>query len=142
MSAYTTWSSVTGRIPQPILINALNDGDLDGSIAQAQPRFNQIVSDVSGEIDGYLSSVYPVPYNASSIPPAVANACLAMVCSTIMGRRLAPPQLDVWTDEAEKWRSIIKGYGEGVGNLGPSFPKAFPPGLVSSEWASMDMTTA
>lgn len=139
MSAYTNQSSIQGRIPPPDLIAALDDGTSGGNLNTA--LLAQIISDVSAELDGYLASVYPVPYTGS-IPPAVADACLHMVCAVIQARRLQPPDINVWNEDAERWRLTIKGYGEGVGNLGPNFPKQIPPGLVVVEWMAMDMTTA
>jgi phage gp36-like protein len=140
MSAYTTYASITGRIPPPMLINALDDGTMGGMLNT--PLLNQIISDVSAELDAYLASIYPVPWNPASIPPAVSDACLHMVCAVIMARRLSPPQLNVWTDDAEKWRATIKAYGEGVGNLGPGYPKIVPPVIGEYGWLAMDMTTA
>jgi phage gp36-like protein len=137
MSAYTTQAAIQGRIPAPLLINALDDG-LSGGLLNTT-LLNQIIGDVSAELDGYLSSIYPVPY-LGSIPPALADACLHMVCAVIMSRRLAPNEMNVWRDSAEKWRMVIQGYGEGTGNLGPNFPKQVVPGVATQEWASMDMT--
>ena len=139
MSAYTTQASVEGRIAPPLLINALDDGTSGGNLNTAV--LNQIISDVSAELDGYLASIYPVPWGVT-VPPAVSEACLTMVCSVIYGRRLSPGQSNPWLESAEKWRTEIENYGKGNGNLGPNFPRTFAPGFGVQEFVSFDMNTA
>ena len=142
MSAYTTWQSVTGKIPEPLAINALDDGTAGGTVAGVAPKFNQIVSDISLELDGYLASIYPVPWPPNGIPPAVAQACLYIVCQNIAARRLAQGQANPWAEDASKWKTIVEQYGKGDGNLGPNFPRSFSPGFGVIGEMAMDWNTA
>jgi len=139
MSAYTNQTAIEGNIAPPDLIAALDDvgtGTLNVS------QLNTIINNVSTDIDGYLASVYPVPFSPGAVPPAVANAALAMASEAVYARRLSPGETNLWSESAKLWRDTMLDIGKGIGNLGPNFPKAVPPGIASIQWMDMDMTTA
>jgi phage gp36-like protein len=141
MSAYTTLASVQGKIPAADLLQALDD---NGSGVLNLTVFNQIVSDVSAEIEGLLGGLYTVPFNP--VPPIVATGCLMRVCYEIYRRALTPEEKNTYKAESDKYFDKEDGLFCNVRDSGAPFdlntPRAFTPFVAFQCPLSVDYTTA
>lgn len=102
---------------------------------------NNIIQNVSTDIDGALANIYDVPFSGT-IPPKVGAAALVFACEAIYQRTLTPNDKNPFTDQATRWRDEMVRIGKGLIVLDVNVNRAFEPGAVQADCLSVDMTTA
>ena len=136
MSAYTTQALIESMIAEPDLTAALDDNN-SGTINQ--DTLNNIIENVSTDIDGALANIYEVPFG-SPLPPKVSRAALVFACEAIYQRRLAPNEKNPFTEQAKALREELVKIGAGELNLDLNISRAYPPGVAIVECSQIDMS--
>ena len=131
--AYVTRAWIENKVPTSILNDALDDDD-DGK--EDAGRFDSVVADCSGEVDGFLSGLYAVPF---ATPPAkVVAATKIFILETIYQRRGAKPEDNPFAKQAAWWRDHLQKVGNREIPFDAAIDKAFAPGAAITETASCD----
>lgn len=137
MSAYTTQAAITANICAADLIAALDD---DSSGVLNVPILNQIIENVSTDIDGMLGGLYNIPFNP--IPSMVANGALAMACYQIYRRALTPDEKNTFKDENDKYVKMFLEVRNGDKPFDVTVSRTYTPFVVSQYPLVVDETTA
>lgn len=136
MSAYTTQASIQGQISPTDLIAALDDtgsGQLNVAV------LNQIISDVSTDIDGMCGGLYNIPFNP--VPPLVAAGCLAIVCYEIVRRALTPEEKNIYKEDADRYMKIFMEVRDDDKPFDVNTPRANSPVIIQQTCLSVDTNT-
>lgn len=134
---YTTRANILTLIPAQKLNDALDD-DQDG--AEDKGLLDALIAQVSGDIDGFLASIYPVPF-PDPAPAKVAAAALIFVCEAIYARRLEADQTNPYKSRADIWRDQLEKVGHGIHELDAKQDRQNPPGAAVTETAVVNGTT-
>ena len=121
MPAYVTQSQLQSEIPEPDLIDALDD-DKDGQADET--AWEQILATASTDVDALLGSRYTVPLaepedwdaetkGAWALPSPVQSAAFAFAGEKIYKRRRTPDDQNPFFKRAEFWRSRLAKIGAG-----------------------------
>lgn len=129
---YVTRNQVTGKLPDKILNDALDD-DKDGT--EDPGVFDDIVASASLEIDGYLSGLFPTPF--ANPPAKVQTAALIFVLESIYQRRQIPSDQNPFTITATWWRKHLQAVGNRELPFDAATPKAFASGIVTQELSAL-----
>jgi phage gp36-like protein len=123
---YVTQSQIEAVIPAPTLADALDD-NRDG--APDAGVLDQVIAVAGGEVDGYLASIYSVPF-AEPIPAAVTDAAFVFACELIYQRRGIEADKNPFTARALAWRARLQLIGSGKQPLTAETPKVLSPGAI------------
>ena len=104
MSDYTNAAAIYSKIPQPRVIEALDD-DGDGQIDAG--ALDQIIANASLAVDGALQSRYSGQIPFDPIPPFVAQCALIFACEDICRRREITGDKNPFTAEAKALRDRL-----------------------------------
>ncbi len=132
MPAYVLLSDLSGKIPSPFLIEALDDsssGSADAAI------WNQIAADVAQEINGILGQRFTVPF-ANPIPDIVASSAKTLACEAIYMRRGKAGKENPFDTAASDVRKLLKAIANGEKPLTPTTNRAKPSASVVTEPAA------
>lgn len=99
--AYIELSDLDGEIPEPFLIQALDDNN-DGEI-DAWTKVQEASCD---DVDALLEGRFPVPL-ASPIPRIVKRAAVAFACERCYRRRSTPDDQNPWKGRADAFRKLL-----------------------------------
>lgn len=72
---------------------------------------------------------------ASYIPVKLNTAAIVLVCHALYQRRLNPPEVNNFDDEATQWRKDLRAIGTGEMELDATFHRNFTPGAA---WVTRD----
>jgi phage gp36-like protein len=145
MSAYVTQTQISDAIAGPDLISALDDQDnADGFITGSLNtiRLARIISTSCAEVDSFLAATYSTPFPDNAVPELVSTAALYITLSNIYKRRRSPPEAEQFVAMADSYREKLKEYATIPQSVGVPFPRAFPPGAISTYPMAWDMNTA
>ena len=127
---YVELASIQARIPQPFLVQALDD-DQDGAIDAG--LWELIAGQTGDAIDARLGQRFAVPLAADhAAMPLAREAALVIACELIYARRVAPDQ-NPWTKKAEAVLTKLDKIGAGEEALTPTATRARPSGSVIAE---------
>lgn len=139
--AYITMADLTGKIPGPFLIEALDD-DQDGAADPAV--LSQVIADAEGSVDAILGTRFTVPF-LNPLPAPVVNAAKVFACELIYQRRGKTPDQNPFTAAADQLRDPEKGtltlMARGELPLTPALNRAQPSGTVISAPAATTSKT-
>jgi hypothetical protein len=122
---YVALTDLYGKIPQPFLVQALDD---DQSGVANQATFDLIASQVALDIEARLGQRYATPFVASEgqpIPQIVLHAALIFACEGVYARRV-PIDQNPWTGMANSLRAKLDRIGNGQEPLTPSIQRQDP----------------
>lgn len=126
MSLYTTQAAVQAEVGLEQLIKMTDDSGIYQTVDVA--NLNQIISNMSGMIDGWLANIYSVPFLIA--PPRVAGACLVFVCERLYKRRNTPDEINPYKVEADQYRKEFRDIGHGDMELDLNVGRNFYQGVV------------
>lgn len=94
MPAYTTRNDILSRISATDIVPFLDD-DADGY--EDSGLLDNIIANVSSDIDGALSSIYQTPFNP--VPAFVHSCATVFTCYELYRRRLTPDETNPFKTE-------------------------------------------
>jgi len=94
--------------PKPFL--DMLDDDLDG--VEDAGLFDSLASDASGQVDGYLSAQYAVPFSGT-VPPFVRQCAKIFVAEILYARRGIVRDANPWTKQADMLRTRLERIAKG-----------------------------
>lgn len=80
--------------------------------------------------DYAVGDILALTGGASYVPLKVQNAALELACESLYTRRLAPPEQNLFNEQAKKWRKELLAIGHGELELDAMFPRLFTPGAA------------
>ena len=101
---YVTMADLTGMIPGPFLIQALDD-DSDGAADPA--AWNSVAKDASDAVDGVLGGRFTVPFS-NPLPAVVIAAAKLFAAEQIYARRGKSAQENPFTKQATEMRAKLE----------------------------------
>jgi phage gp36-like protein len=131
---YVTRAQITGKIPESILNDALDD---DGDGVEDEGALDNVIALASAEVEGYLSGLFPVPFPEPA-PPKVCSAAFAFTCETIYQRRNVPEDKNPFSKLALWWREHLQKVGNRELPFDSASEKAFTPGAAITEPTSVN----
>ena len=123
---YVQLSDLSGLLPSEFLTQALDDvnaGTIDTAL------FNQIATDVSAVIDGYLGTRFAVPFvpdDNGNYPPFVLNAAKKLCAEQLYKRRGVADEKNPWAAECGQLRAMLKAMSLGQAPLDPDLNRKDP----------------
>ena len=122
MPAYVNMTDITGMIPGPFLVQALDDngdGNADAGV------WDQIAQDVADVINGTLGKRYPVPFH-NPLPSAVTKAAKTLAAEQIYIRRGKSGKDNPFADKAAAVMTELESIAAGEQPLDPAQNRALP----------------
>lgn len=132
---YVQLSDMVSRIPNPFLVQALDDsqaGLVDQNIWAA------IQTDVGNIIDGRLGQRYATPFTGS-IPLVISEAAKVFAAEMIYDRRQVEP--NPYRKQADAMREKLDRLAIGQEPLSPTINRADPSGAVIGERSQLSRHT-
>lgn len=106
--SYTTRAAITAKLPESFLVEALDD-DNDG--VEDAGLLDQIITDATVEIDGYLEGRYTLPITPA--PALLRTACLTIVLADLYARRGVADEANPWKKPATALRTRLERIAKG-----------------------------
>ena len=122
-------ADLTGMIPGPFLIQALDD-DSDGAADPA--AWNSVAKDASDAVDGVLGGRFPVPFS-NPLPAVVIAAAKLFAAEQIYARRGKSAQENPFTKQATEMRAKLEEIAKGEQALAPTVNRAKPSATAITE---------
>lgn len=129
MSAYTDITKIQARLNSAELDNLLDD---DGEGNRDAGLLDQIIANVSGDIDGQLANIYTVPF-ASPYPAAVVSMATLLACFELYRRRLQAGEQNVFQRDYDRIWAQLEAIRKGEESLDQDYPRSFPMGAVTGQ---------
>ena len=126
---YVTMADLTGMIPGPFLIQALDD-DSDGAADPA--AWNSVAKDASDAVDGVLGGRFTVPFS-NPLPAVVIAAAKLFAAEQIYARRGKSAQENPFTKQATEMRAKLEEIAKGEQALAPTVNRAKPSATAITE---------
>jgi phage gp36-like protein len=119
---YISMSDLTGKIPGPFLIQALDD---DGDGVASAAEFEAVAKDACGKVDSLLSGRYQVPFS-NPLPAVVRNAAVTFACYQVHQRRSVADKDNPFASEARTFETKLAAIAKGEEELDPKIKRANP----------------
>lgn len=134
---YVTKAQLIAEVPPQHLADALDD-DAEGG--EDSNTGDTVMAQASAAVDGFLASLYPVPF-ADPAPAAATAAAFAFAGEMIYARRGVTAETNPFTKRAEFWRERLQKIGSGELPLDATIPRQFAPGAAITEPVDVDAST-
>jgi phage gp36-like protein len=131
--AYILQTSLKGKVPDDLLLQALDD---DGDGMADVGVWESISCDVDRAIDGRLEGRYAVPL-AEPLPSVVAEAATVFAAEAVYLRRSLSGDQNPWTKQAETFRKRLEDIGAGLQPLTNAIKAVKSGGAVIGEAARL-----
>ncbi len=135
--AYSSKQQLQAFISNDAITDFLDD---DGDGTEDPGLLDAIIAACSVEADGFVSSIYPVPFSDPA-PSKIRAATTVFVCEAFYARRLTPDQANPFRQRADMWRQILKEIGTGDVPLDESYIRGFEPGFAVTVPLAVNKTT-
>lgn len=124
---YCTEADIISQVGQNNIIPFLDD-DQDG--AADSGLLDNIITQASDQVDGFIASVYDTPL--STVSGSVKYATIIFVCEILYRRRLTPQEQNPYREEAKRMREWLTRVSDGELALDVNVPQAFVQGGAAS----------